>query len=152
MKIFMASDHAGIEVKSALAQVLKNKHQIVDLGTNSPSSVDYPDFADKVCQEVSKNSSPTEDALTRAVIGILICGSGQGMAMRANKHPLIRAALCWNLETAKLAREHNNANVLCLGARVLSISEITSIAEIFLSTKFSGERHLERVKKISKIV
>jgi ribose 5-phosphate isomerase B len=169
MKVLVASDHAGIEVKSLIVQALKNQHQVLDLGPDSKASVDYPDFADKVCQQISAeisaqisaqtsaqisaensvSSHSTEDALKIGTLGILICGSGQGMAMRANKYPLIRAALCWNLQSVILSREHNNANVLCLGARLLATPDILPMVETFLSTKFSGDRHAERVKKIA---
>ena len=156
-KIFIASDHAGIELKSEILHLINSapffqKFEIHDLGPNSTDSVDYPDFADLVCKKIhglsiidtqhQNQSFPTE-------IGILICGSGQGMSMRANKYSHIRAALCWNTEVAKLSREHNNANILCLGARTVPESINIEILKIFLETPFLGDRHLRRVNKLS---
>jgi ribose 5-phosphate isomerase B len=141
-KVFIASDHGGFEIKtSVIRQVQSFGHEVIDLGPSSSESADYPDFADQVCRQI-KN----ED------IGILICGSGQGMAMRANKYPHIRAALCWNKETAHLAREHNNANILCLGARTTNSTVVSEILGEFFHTEFAGGRHLQRVAKVSKPV
>lgn len=140
MRLFIASDHGGW----ALKEHLKARFPLVewvDLGpeTETPS-VDYPDFADRVCQQITpENTSPQ---------GILLCGSGQGMAMRANKYPSIRAALVWSEETARLARAHNNANVLCLGGRVLSHELATQCLRIFLETPFEGGRHTGRIEKL----
>jgi ribose 5-phosphate isomerase B len=150
MKIFIASDHAGIELKNQMiaklldAQYLPEvKREVIDLGPNSTASVDYPDYADLVCKKIHgiSGSMPSE-------IGILICGSGQGMAMRANKYPHIRAALCWSAESAKLSREHNDANVLCLGARLLSEEVAFECLKAFLSQTFAGGRHAVRVAKV----
>lgn len=144
-KIFIASDHAGFECKKQVTdffrnhQDLKAKFELIDLGPDSTLSVDYPDFADLVCKQVLENNS----------LGILICGSGQGMAMRANKYQNIRAALCWNEESAKLSREHNDANVLCFGARMLSMEVIEAILVTFFNTHFAGDRHQKRVQKLS---
>lgn len=159
MKIYIASDHAGVELKSALVSELSKsqwlpaiKREVLDLGPQSTASVDYPDFANAVCEKIhslealsndGKHSYPKE-------IGILICGSGQGMAMRANKFSHIRAALCTNQELAKLSREHNDANVICLGARFLTAEEALKLVEIFLTTEFAGGRHSGRVQKLSK--
>ncbi len=138
-KLFVASDHAGLSLKSYL---LKNQlnYNWVDLGPQSDESVDYPDFADILAKKIRE----PEDR------GVLICGSGQGMCMRANKFMNIRAALCFNEETAKLAREHNDANVLCLGGRIISKELAQKIIDIFMTTKFEGGRHEKRVAKISK--
>jgi ribose 5-phosphate isomerase B len=138
-KIAIAADHAGYRIKEVLKS-LWPKHEFVDLGPASEASVDYPDFADLVCKEVLAG---------RAEFGVLICGSGQGMAIRANRFPAIRAALCWNAEVAELAREHNNANVLCLGARTMDTSQFPAIVDAFLRTPFAGGRHEKRVGKLS---
>lgn len=143
MKIFIASDHAGFELKNKIVDYLNNKptvDEIHDLGPMDDTRVDYPDFADLLCEEVK----PSEDS-----IGILVCGSGQGMSLRANKHSHIRAALCWNTEIAKLSRQHNDANVLCLGSRVTEDITNFEILETFLSTEFEGGRHQARVEKIN---
>ncbi|MDZ4661868.1 MAG: ribose 5-phosphate isomerase B [Pseudomonadota bacterium] len=136
--IFIASDHAGLSLKTFF---INNSPQFewVDLGPHSEASVDYPDFADILVREIKTPSD----------LGVLICGSGQGMSMRANKYSHIRAALCWNEETAKLAREHNNANVLCFGARLISTNLAHGILETFMKTEFAGGRHEQRVTKIS---
>ena len=135
--IYIASDHAGFSLKKKLIQeygALPWK----DLGPFNDDSVDYPDFADRLAVELKKESER----------GILICGSGQGMAMRANKYPHIRAALCWNEESAYLAREHNDANVLCLAGRLLDHELCEKIFSIFLQTPFAGGRHQRRVDKL----
>ncbi|MEZ0392604.1 MAG: RpiB/LacA/LacB family sugar-phosphate isomerase [Pseudobdellovibrionaceae bacterium] len=154
----MASDHAGVELKSQIVKELLNfkwlpdvKREVHDLGPQSLDSVDFPDYADLVAHKIhgfslvqdnTSQSLPTE-------VGILICGSGQGMAMRANKYPHIRAALCWSPEVARLSREHNDANVLCLGSRVTTPEINLQCLEIFLTTPFSGGRHARRVAKVS---
>lgn len=137
--LFIACDHAAVELKEKVKLQLQKEYLVTDLGTNSSESVDYPDYADKLCNELLKN----KDAQ-----GILICGSGQGMAIRANKFKHIRAALCWSEEVAKLSREHNSANVLCLGARVTSEELNLKIVKTFLTTDFLGGRHEQRVKKL----
>lgn len=150
MKIFIASDHAGYERKQKIIQSLKTNYdkklEVHDEGPFSAESVDYPDFANRVChhfkQEHSHLSMPVK-------FGILICGSGQGMCMRANKYPSVRAALCWSQESAKLAREHNDANVLCLGARLVDEDLSLQIVQTFISTPFAGGRHSQRVVKLS---
>jgi ribose 5-phosphate isomerase B len=137
-EIMIASDHAGFELKS---QIL-NKMRILnwkDLGTHANASVDYPDFADLVGAYIQKN--PNQKA-------VLICGSGQGMCMRANKYPNVRAALVYNTEIAQLSREHNDANVLCLGARFLNFEQAEKIINVFFETPFQGGRHQQRVDKI----
>jgi ribose 5-phosphate isomerase B len=160
-KIFLASDHAGVELKSKIwlelsSKEYSQKYQVIDLGPQSSDSVDYPDYADLVCKNihglslVSSDQNPSTATLSE--IGILICGSGQGMSMRANKYSHVRAALCWNVEVAKLSREHNNANVLCLGARATPAELCLDIVRTFLNTNFLGERHQKRVLKVSKPV
>jgi len=140
--VFIASDHAGFLLKQNLINQPHEKSiDFIDLGPNSEDRCDYPDFADLVCQKVIENPGS---------FGLLICGSGQGMAMRANKYPQIRAALCWNAETAKLSRQHNDANILCLGSRVVEKRDIQEIILSFFQTEFEGGRHQTRVDKISK--
>lgn len=142
MKIAIASDHAGFEVKQKIIDKYKTTNAFLDLGPASDERTDYPDHADSVAKYISKSNDSKE-------IGILICGSGQGMAMRANRYPQIRAALCWSEESAQLARAHNNANILCLGGRLLSFDLICKIIDAFLATPFEGGRHADRVQKIT---
>lgn len=137
-KIVLGCDHAGLQLKRILIPLLKD-YAVEDVGTFDETSVDYPDFASAVCQKVKSESD----------MGLLICGSGQGMAMRANKFAHIRAALCWNEEVAALARQHNNANVLCLGARTTSSVDSTKILKAFLETPFEGGRHQKRIEKLN---
>lgn len=142
--IFIASDHAGFELKSKVLEHFKNL-PLVDLGCPSKDRVDYPDFAHKLTQKIALEPSDSSEFKS---IGILICGSGQGVAMAANRQAHIRAALCWNEESAKLSRLHNNANVLCLGERLTEQSLALKIIETFLNTEFEGGRHSARVQKI----
>lgn len=139
MKIYIGCDHGGLELKEKIKAAFPS-HKFVDFGTNSNDSVDYPEFASKVCEALMTDSNSR---------GILICGSGQGMAMRANKYPHIRAALVWSNEVTRLAREHNDANVLCLGGRLIPSPEAVEFVKIFLQTEFAGGRHAARVNKIS---
>ena len=139
MKIAIGADHAGFELKERLISSL-SEHQLKDFGTYTANSVDYPDFAHPVAFAVENAAFD---------LGILICGSGNGIAITANKHQGIRAAICWNTELASLARKHNNANVLCLPARFISVKEALAIAQTFLTTEFEGGRHANRVNKIS---
>ncbi len=139
MKIAIGADHAGFELKETLSASLK-EHQLKDFGTYSADSVDYPDFAHPVAFAVENGEFD---------LGILICGSGNGIAITANKHQSIRAAICWNTELASLARKHNNANILCLPARFIPAKEALAITQIFLTTEFEGGRHANRVNKIS---
>ena len=139
MKIAIGADHAGFELKETLRSSL-TEYQLKDFGTYSAESVDYPDFAHPVAFAVENGEFG---------LGILICGSGNGIAITANKHQGIRAAICWNTELASLARKHNNANILCLPARFISIKEAQEITQIFLTTEFEGGRHANRVNKIS---
>ena len=139
-KVSIASDHAGFEMKKKIIEYLEsNNFSLIDRGPTNTDSVDYPDFAKMVCNDL------TDDDANR---GILICGSGQGMAMVANKHKGIRAALCVNEEMAELARAHNDANVLTIGARLVDESTAISCVDKFFSTPFEGERHIKRVNKI----
>ena len=139
-KLYIASDHAGFTLKEFLNKKLSKKIKFDDQGPHSDEiSVNYPDFAHKLCKKVSKNSSN---------MGILICGSGMGMAMAANRHKKIRAALCYSVKNTKLSRLHNNANVITLGARLINKNTAMKCINTFLKTKFEGGRHLKRVKKI----
>ncbi|AFS47465.1 ribose-5-phosphate isomerase B [alpha proteobacterium HIMB5] len=139
-KIYIASDHAGFTLKEFVKKKLSKKIKFDDQGPHSDEiSVNYPDFAHKLCKKVSKNSSN---------MGILICGSGMGMAMAANRHKKIRAALCYSVKNTKLSRLHNNSNVITLGARLINKNTAMKCINTFLKTKFEGGRHLKRVKKI----
>jgi ribose 5-phosphate isomerase B len=144
MKIAIGADHAGFEYKAKLADYLKSLgHIIIDVGTFSTESSDYPDYGAKCSQKVC--SGETE-------MGILICGTGIGMSITANKFKGIRAAVCWNPETARLTREHNDANILCMGARFLTISECIEITDVFLKTPVKSEdKYLRRINKITNI-
>jgi ribose 5-phosphate isomerase B len=140
MKIAIGSDHAGFELKQIIVEHLSSRNvDFVDFGTNSLDSVDYPDFAKAVADEVSNKD---------LVMGILVCGSGQGMAMTANRYKDVRAAICHNSDVAKVTREHNDANILCLGSRFIEEAEALKCVDVFLSTDFEGERHLKRINKI----
>ncbi len=139
-KIVIGSDHAGYEYKEAIKQyLLKNHINITDVGTNSLESCDYPDYAHAAAQEIESGNME---------FGILICGSANGVAITANKHRKIRAALCWQNEIAGLARRHNDANVICLPARFVTIDEAEEMVHTFLTTDFEGGRHQRRVEKI----
>jgi len=139
LKIAIGSDHAGFDYKQLLTESLEfNKFK--DFGTYSAESVDYPDFAHPVASAVESGEFD---------FGILICGSANGVAITANKHAGIRAAICWNEELASLARQHNNANIVCIPARFISIDEAKKIVRTFLSTAFEGGRHATRVNKIA---
>jgi ribose 5-phosphate isomerase B len=141
LPVAIGCDHAGFEYKEVIKEyLLKEGWQVQDFGTNSTASVDYPDFA-----------HPTAEAVESGVsaIGILICGSANGVAITANKRQGIRAGLCWNEEVAKLVRMHNNANVICLPARFITIETAISLVEIFIDTAFEGGRHATRVSKVA---
>jgi ribose 5-phosphate isomerase B len=139
MKIAIASDHAGFELKEILKKELGTKHELSDFGTHSIDSMDYPDIAHPLAGAVEKNE---------AELGIIICGSGNGVNMTVNKHSGIRAALCWTNEIASLARQHNNANVISIPARFVSIELAKQMVNTFLTTPFEGGRHANRVNKI----
>ena len=139
-KVCIASDHAGFDLKENIKDFLIDKYvSIIDLGPFENKSVDYPDYAKKVSRRVSNKKSQ---------IGILVCGSGTGMAISANKTKGIRAAVGYNSKSTQLSRQHNNANILCLGARLTKKKDIVKIVSIFLKTKFEGGRHNRRIKKI----
>ena len=139
-KISISSDHAGFKLKEKIKQNLqKRKFTIIDLGPKSDKSVDYPDFAKKVAKNVASRKSN---------VGILVCGSGTGMAMSANKIKKIRAAVCYNKASTSLSRKHNNANIIALGSRLTNKSIALKLVNIILSTIFEGGRHLRRVNKI----
>lgn len=141
ISIAIGADHAGFEYKSFLIDYLEGRGiEVKDFGTYSDDSVDYPDFAHPVANAVEK---------AEFTLGVLICGSANGVAITANKHQGIRAALCWTPEIAELARLHNNANILCLPARFITVEEMKTIAERFVDTSFEGGRHANRVNKIS---
>ena len=140
LKLAMASDHAGYELKEKLLKYLDKKgHIIKDFGSFSPDSVDYPDYGHVLAEEVSNKDFD---------FGISLCGSGNGINMTVNKHQGIRSALCWNVEIAELARRHNDANVCALPARFITFDEARDILEAFLNTPFDGGRHKRRVDKI----
>ena len=138
-KIFIASDHAGYNLKNSIILKLSKNQKIIDLGPNSKDSVDYPDYAKKLSKKVALNTGS---------FGILVCGSGMGMAISANKTKNIRAALCYSKKNTKLSRLHNNANIITLGERLINKNKAINLIKIFLSTNFEGGRHLRRVKKI----
>ena len=139
-KICIASDHAGYNLKEIIKDHLINKHvSIFDLGPYQNKSVDYPDYAKKLGNRIK---------LKKSDVGILVCGSGTGMAISANKIKSIRAAVCYNLKSTRLSRQHNNANIIALGSRLTKKKISLKLVEVFLSTKFEGGRHLRRVKKI----
>ncbi len=143
MNYFIATDHAAYPIKEEVIAILqKLGHSVTDLGTDSPKRVDYPDFAHKLCREVLAHPGS---------FGVLICGTGIGMSLAANKHPGIRAALCHDAYTAQMARAHNDANVLCFGARVVGLGVIESICEAWSATEFEGGRHAQRVAKLEQL-
>ena len=139
-KISISSDHAGFKLKEKIKKnLIRKKIIVIDLGPKTEKSVDYPDFAKKIARNVlSKKSN----------VGILVCGSGTGMAMSANKFKKIRAAVCYNAASTRLSRQHNNANIIALGSRLTKNSQALKLVNIFLNTKFEGGRHLRRVKKV----
>ena len=137
-KIFIASDHAGFKLKEGIKKKFSTEYEFLDLGPkNNKKSVNYPDYAHKLSKKINKDN-----------VGILVCGSGMGMAMTANKYKNIRAALCYSVKNAKLSRLHNDANVITLGERLISKNLAFKCINAFLNTKFERGRHLKRVKKI----
>ena len=139
-KVILASDHAGFKLKEDIKKFLiKKRKKILDLGTKNNNSVDYPDYAHLLSKKMERNKNQ---------FGILICGSGTGMSMVANKHKNIRAALCYNLKSTKLSRSHNNANVMTLGSRLIKKKVALQCVNAFLKTNFVGGRHTRRIKKI----
>jgi ribose 5-phosphate isomerase B len=141
MKIAIGNDHAGPDYKDAILEMLRTKgHDVTNYGTDAFDSVDYPDFGHPVATAVSEG---------KADFGIVICGSGNGIAMTANKHAKVRAAVCWTKEIAALSRQHNDANVISIPARFTSIAQAVDMVDTFLNTTFEGGRHANRVNKIS---
>lgn len=141
MKISIGNDHAGPDYKKAIVSFLEQKgHTVINHGTDTFDSVDYPDFGHNVANDVEQE---------KADFGIIICGSGNGIAMTANKHQGIRAALCWTKEISALARQHNDANIISIPARYTSIQQAVEMVDTFLKTDFEGGRHANRVGKIS---
>ena len=141
MKISIGNDHAGPEYKKAIVEMLKAKgYEITNYGTDSTDSVDYPDFGHPVAIDISEG---------KADFGIVICGSGNGIAMTVNKHQKVRAALCWTKEISALARQHNDANIICIPVRFITLETAIASVEAFLNTEFEGGRHQTRVDKIA---
>ena len=139
-KIFISSDHAGFNLKEQIKKKFFRKYKFQDLGTeNSKKSVNYPDYAHKLCKKIESSTKN---------IGILVCGSGMGMSMAANRHKKIRAAMCYSIKNTKLSRLHNNANIITLGSRLINKNTAFKCIDIFINTKFEGGRHTKRVKKI----
>lgn len=137
MKISIASDHGGVDLKEIISNFLKNKNfEVVDLGTNDTTSVDYPIFADKLADNILKKESD---------LGILVCGTGVGISIRANRHKGIRAALLYDDEVAVMAKKHNNANVIVFGGRTMNSNDVLKRIDIFLNTEFEGGRHQKRI-------
>ena len=139
MNISIGNDHAGVDYKNYIIENLSEDYKIKNHGTDNDESVDYPDFAHQVAYDIENNISN---------VGILICGSGNGVAMTANKYKNVRAALCWNVEIADLAKQHNNANIICIPSRFISKEEALKIVKSFIESDFEGGRHERRVKKI----
>lgn len=140
IEIFIGSDHAGFELKELIKEYIKEEFNVIDKGTYSLESTDYPDYAHEVAKGVASDNGN---------LGILICGSANGVCMTANKHPEIRAAIAWKTEIAELARRHNNANIICIPARFLSEEEAKLILRSFLGAEFEGGRHERRINKIA---
>ena len=140
MNISIGNDHAGVDLKEAIVSHLEQKgHQLHNHGTNSEDSLDYADFIHPVAQDVEDKKSE---------LGIIVCGSGNGAAMTANKHQKIRAALCWSGEISKLSRQHNDANILSIPARFVNLEQALEMVDIFITTPFEGGRHQKRIDKI----
>lgn len=138
-KVHIGSDHAGFALKEQIKQFLISAYDVTDYGPHNTDSVDYPDYAHPLAEAVEREGG----------VGILICGSANGVAMAANKHAAIRAAICWLPEIAVLARQHNNANIVCIPARFITETMAEQIVEVFLNTEFEGGRHANRVNKIA---
>lgn len=140
MKILIGNDHAGYSLKLSIIKNLEDKYEFFDKGSYSDESVDYPDYASTIAKEIQSEKGD---------LGILICGTGNGVCMTANKFKRIRAVICWNEEIAKLAKQHNNANIICLPSRFIKVEEAIKIIESFILEKFEGGRHERRIKKIN---
>lgn len=140
MKILIGNDHAGYSLKLSIIKNLEDKYEFFDKGSYSDESVDYPDYASIIAKEIQSEKGD---------LGILICGTGNGVCMTANKFKGIRAVICWNEEIAKLAKQHNNANIICIPSRFIKVEEAIKIIESFILEKFEGGRHERRIKKIN---
>ena len=140
MKILIGNDHAGYSLKLSIIKNLEDKYEFFDKGSYSNESVDYPDYASIIAKEIQSEKGD---------LGILICGTGNGVCMTANKYKGIRAVICWNEEIAKLAKQHNNANIICMPSRFIKEEEAIKIIESFILEKFEGGRHERRIKKIN---
>ena len=140
MKILIGNDHAGYSLKLSIIKNLEDKYEFFDRGSYSNESVDYPDYASIIAKEIISEKGD---------LGILICGTGNGVCMTANKFKGIRAVICWNEEIAKLAKQHNNANIICIPSRFIKVEEAIKIIESFILEKFEGGRHERRIKKIN---
>ena len=140
MKILIGNDHAGYSLKLSIIKNLEDKYEFFDKGSYSNESVDYPDYASIIAKEIQSEKGD---------LGILICGTGNGVCMTANKFKGIRAVICWNEEIAKLAKKHNNANIICMPSRFIKVEEAIKIIESFILEKFEGGRHERRIKKIN---
>ena len=140
MKILIGNDHAGYSLKLSIIKNLDDKYEFFDKGSYSNESVDYPDYASIIAKEIQSEKGD---------LGILICGTGNGVCMTANKFKGIRAVICWNEEIAKLAKQHNNANIICIPSRFIKVEEAIKIIESFILEKFEGGRHERRIKKIN---
>ena len=140
MKILIGNDHAGYSLKLSIIKNLEDKYEFFDKGSYSDESVDYPDYASIIAKEIQSEKGD---------LGIIICGTGNGVCMTANKFKGIRAAICWNEEIAKLAKQHNNANIICIPSRFIKVEEAMKIIESFIMEKFEGGRHERRIKKIN---
>ena len=140
MKILIGNDHAGYSLKLSIIKNLEDKYEFFDKGSYSDESVDYPDYASIIAKEIQSEKGD---------LGILICGTGNGVCMTANKFKGIRAVICWNKEIAKLAKQHNNANIICIPSRFIKVEEAIKIIETFILEKFEGGRHERRIKKIN---
>ena len=140
MKILIGNDHAGYTLKLSIIKNLEDKYEFFDKGSYSDESVDYPDYASIIAKEIQSEKGD---------LGIIICGTGNGVCMTANKFKGIRAVICWNEEIAKLAKQHNNANIICIPSRFIKVEEAVKIIESFILEKFEGGRHERRIKKIN---
>lgn len=140
MKILIGNDHAGYSLKLSIIKNLEDKYEFFDKGSYSDESVDYPDYASTIAKEIQSEKGD---------LGIIICGTGNGVCMTANKFKGIRAVICWNEEIAKLAKQHNNANIICIPSRFIKVEEAMKIIESFILEKFEGGRHERRIKKIN---
>jgi|TARA_A100001388_G_C28684301_1_gene457956 ribose 5-phosphate isomerase B len=140
MKILIGNDHAGYSLKLSIIKNLEDKYEFFDKGSYSDESVDYPDYASIIAKEIQSEKGD---------LGIIICGTGNGVCMTANKFKGIRAVICWNEEIAKLAKQHNNANIICIPSRFIKVEEAMKIIESFILEKFEGGRHERRIKKIN---